>query len=171
MGVKTLLTLLWLIFLMLRPSENVVALTVPHVVLLSLILATWNCWKWVKISIWCSRITFCQFSLDDFLHVRFELIYPWFSFLNRSFLRQVLGTEMSVLAFNCQIISLSAIDLFASLSLSERLFPGLLWWDNFRVIQVYFVNTIVELSSIKLSIYQLSDLIVAYEITAIMLSD
>ena len=78
---------------------------------------------------------------------------------------------MSVLALNGKIVNLSAPDLLYAIGLSEGFLAGFFWGHNLGVVQVDFVDPVVKVSAVQLPVYQLSDLIVAYKVTAVVFPD
>lgn len=69
MGLEALLTLLRRILLAIRPSEDVLALAISHIIFLGSILAGRLCRKVVKVPIRRSRYAFRHLTLYNLLHV------------------------------------------------------------------------------------------------------
>ena len=78
---------------------------------------------------------------------------------------------MSHLSFDGYLVLLASFGLPHSLSLSERSLPRFFRGHDFRIVQVYFINAIVNLCAVQLAEYVLAELIEAHEVSTFMLAN
>lgn len=150
------------------------AYAISHFKLLCVILAGRHGGKVVEILIrlrWVIPFWQHVVCLDNLLHVRLELIDSWLSFLNHALFGKVFCSKVSLLTLNGEIVDFAAANFLYGFSLCEWLLSCLLWGNYLGVIQVNLVHSVVQVCAIELPINKLSDLIIAHEITTLMLSD
>ena len=78
---------------------------------------------------------------------------------------------MSHLSFDGNLVLLACFGLPHSLGLSERSLARFLRGHDLRIVQVYFINAIVNLCAIQLAEYVLAKLIEAHEVSTFMLAN
>ena len=78
---------------------------------------------------------------------------------------------MSHLSLDGNLVLLACFGLPHSLSLSERSFPRFFRGHNLRIVQIYFINAIVNLCAVQLAEYVLAELVEAHEVSTFMLAN